>query len=239
MSVPEPSQYDAFAAEYGAFAVDAPYNALYDRPATLALLGDVAGRTVLDAACGPGLYAEELLARGAEVVGFDGSAAMVAVARARLGERAELRVHPLAEPLGWLADDAVDLVLCALAYHYVGDRPAFLAEVTRVLRPGGALVISTTHPTDDWLRLGGSYFATDTVTETWSPGWEVARRRAPLGVLTEEFAAAGFLIERLVEPPPAPEMESSHPDVHERLTTQPGFVLFRLRPGGPSGGGPS
>jgi len=70
-SVGSHPQYDEFADEFLQHAGDNLYNAHYDRPACLGLLGDVAGRTVLDAACGPGLYAEELTARGARVIGFD------------------------------------------------------------------------------------------------------------------------------------------------------------------------
>ena len=62
-------QYDVFADEFLGHAEDDFFNARYDRPACLALLGDVAGKRALDAACGPGLYAEELIRRGAEVVG--------------------------------------------------------------------------------------------------------------------------------------------------------------------------
>lgn len=63
-------QYEVFADEFAEHAEDGFYNAYYDRPACLALLGDVAGKRVLDAACGPGLYAAELVRRGAQVVGF-------------------------------------------------------------------------------------------------------------------------------------------------------------------------
>lgn len=90
-------------------------------------------------------------------------------------------------------------------------------------------MISTHHPTSDWVRLGGSYFDVASVTETWSKGWEITAWRIPLTRLTEEFADAGFVIERLVEPLPHSDMEASHPDVFERLTTEPAFVLFRLR----------
>ena len=229
MPDPEPDQYDSFASEYEAHAEVAPYNALYDRPATLALLGDVAGLRVLDAACGPGLYLEELLARGADVVACDGSAAMVELARARVGDRAEVRHQSLDEPITWVPDASLDLVLCALAYHYLNDRPAFLAEARRMLRPDGALVISTHHPTDDWRRLGGSYFTEEAVTETWSKGWTITAWRLPLSKLTDEFAEAGFAIERLVEPLPDPAMATSHPETFEVLSTMPAFVLFRLR----------
>lgn len=226
---PDPTQYDAFAAEYEAHAAVAPYNALYDRPATLDLLGDVSGRKVLDAACGPGFYLAELLDRGADVVGCDASQAMIELARKRVGGQAELHVRSLDEPLDWLPDESLDVVLCALAYHYVNDRPGFLREVHRVLRPEGAVVISTHHPTSDWARLGGSYFDVVPVTERWSQGWVVTAWRMPLTRLTEEFASAGFLIERVVEPLPRPEMAEAYPEAFAKLSAEPGFVLFRLR----------
>ncbi len=69
--VGRPPQYDAFADEYLEHARDGFFNALYDRPACLSLLGDVTGQAVLDAPCGPGLYAAELVRRGARVTGFD------------------------------------------------------------------------------------------------------------------------------------------------------------------------
>ncbi|HEY5988906.1 MAG TPA: hypothetical protein VIV12_21375 [Streptosporangiaceae bacterium] len=52
-------QYDVFADEFLDHAREGFFNAHYDRPACLALLGDVAGKRVLDAACGPGLCREE------------------------------------------------------------------------------------------------------------------------------------------------------------------------------------
>jgi 2-polyprenyl-3-methyl-5-hydroxy-6-metoxy-1,4-benzoquinol methylase len=59
------TDYDVMASSYEQHAADSPYNAHYDRPAVLELAGDVAGMRVLDAGCGPGLYSEQLLARGA------------------------------------------------------------------------------------------------------------------------------------------------------------------------------
>jgi SAM-dependent methyltransferase len=226
---PEPAQYDEFADEYEAQATVAPYNALYDRPATLRLIGDVAGTVVLDAACGPGFYAAELLSRGADVIGCDAAPRMVELARRRTLGRADVRVHSLEDPLDWVDDATVDVVLCALAYHYVNNRVGFLSEARRVLRPGGSLVISTHHPTADWCRLGGSYFSVAPVTEVWSKGWEITAWRMPLTQLTEEFAKAGFVIERLIEPAPEPDMATTHPETFRRLSTEPAFVLFRLR----------
>lgn len=222
-------QYELFADEFAEHARDGLYNAHYDRPTCLALLGDVAGKRVLDAACGPGLYAEELLRRGAHVVGFDQSPRMVDICRSRAGQ-GEFRVHDLGDPIGWLPDASVDLALCALAIEYVDDRVAALSELRRVLRPGGALVLSRQHPTGDWLRHGGSYFDVRVVQETWSKGWSVRYWLAPLQTTCEEIYQAGFLIERLVEPRPAPEAAAIDPEDYERLNREPGFLAFRLRP---------
>src|SRR6185437_3556449 len=100
------------ASSFEAHAADGPYNAHYDRPAVLELVGDVAGKRVLDAGCGPGLYGEELLARGADLVAFDGSSAMVELARKRLGSSARVVHADLSGPLPFSASE-FDLVVCA------------------------------------------------------------------------------------------------------------------------------
>ena len=224
-------QYDAFADEFREHAEDSLFNAHYDRPACLELLGDVGGKLVLDAACGPGLYARELLRRGARVTGFDQSPRMIEICRALPGAgTGDFRVHDLADPLTWLADGSVDLALCALAMEYVDDRVAALRELRRVLRPDGALVLSYQHPTANWLRRGGNYYDVRTISETWKKGWDVHYWLAPLEVTCAEFAAAGLVIERLVEPRPVREAAEVHPDLYERLCREPGFIAFRLRP---------
>lgn len=225
-------QYEAFADEFLELARDGFFNAYYDRPACLALLGDVAGKRVLDAACGPGLYVAELVRRGARVVGFDQSPRMVEICRERVPE-GDFRVHDLADPIGWLPDASVDMVLFALAFEHVDDRVAALAELRRVLRPDGAAVMSRTHPTGDWLKHGGSYFDVRVIEETWARGWHVRHWLAPLERTCEEIAEAGFLIERLTEPRPLPEAAAVDPEQYELIAREPqGFIAFRLRPWG-------
>lgn len=109
------------------------------------------------------------------------------------------------------------------------DRMGLLREMRRVLRPDGSLVISTHHPTADWCRLGGSYFPVRPVTETWRRGWEITAWRMPLTHLTGEFAEAGFLIERLIELRPEPEIARAHPASFDKLSVEPGFIAFKLR----------
>jgi SAM-dependent methyltransferase len=222
--------YDGLAEQFETHATAAFWNAHYDRPAVLSLLPDLDRRRVLDAGCGPGLYAEELLARGARVIAFDASAEMVRLTRERLGDRAEVHQHDLNEPLDFVADRSVDAVVCALVWHYVDNRVAALREFRRALTTGGCVVLSCDHPTNAWLRLGGSYFDVGAKAEHWTsldvtfPSW-----RLPLTVLCDEFADAGFVIERLLEPQPDASTRAFDPDAYDELSTVPGFVVFRLR----------
>lgn len=223
-------QYDVFADEFSEKARDNLHNAHYDRPACLSLLGDVSGRTVLDAACGPGWYADELTTRGADVIGFDQSPRMVEISAARV-PTATFRTHDLAAPLDWLPDASVDLVVFALALEYLDDRTGALRELRRVLKPDGALVLSRMHPTGDWMRHGGNYFQPRIIDETWSAGWHVRWWLSPLEQTCEELHRAGFLIERLLEPRPTAQAATIDPDKYHQLSSSPtGFIAIRAIP---------
>ena len=96
---------------------------------------------VLDLVCGTG----ELLARfleqapKARCAGLDLSEGMLSVARKKLGDRAEL-VRGNAERLPF-GDGVFDVVLCSDSFHHYPDPRAVLAEVSRVLSPGGVLLL--------------------------------------------------------------------------------------------------
>src|SRR3954471_20494409 len=120
--------YDDFAEAYTAENEASLMNACYERPATLALAGDVAGRRILDAGCGSGPVFAALRDRGAVVSGFDQSAGMLDQARQRLGAEADLRVADLADPLPY-PDGEFDDVVASLVLHYLRDWMPTLAEV--------------------------------------------------------------------------------------------------------------
>lgn len=148
-SLPQPiaqDAYDALAEAYAARIDTKPHNAYYERPATLSLLPDVADKRVLDAGCGPGVYAEWLVDHGAEVVAFDANAKMVRLARERVGDRARFLQADLGEPLDFLEDAAFDLVVSPLVLDYVENWASVFGEFNRVLKAGGALIFSMEHP---------------------------------------------------------------------------------------------
>ncbi len=60
--------------------------------------------------------------------------------------------------------------------------------------------------------------------------WPVSAWRRPLTAIRDEFHEAGFVIERLVEPRPVPEMAEVYPDEFHRLESSPAFIAFRLVP---------
>jgi SAM-dependent methyltransferase len=108
------TDYDGFAEAYSAQNDSGVINAHYARPEMLRLAGDVSGRRILDAGCGSGPLSAALLAKGADVTGFDLSAAMVRLARQRLGDDADVRVADLAAPQPF-ADAEFDDVVASLA----------------------------------------------------------------------------------------------------------------------------
>lgn len=235
MAMTEPSAaetYDAMAVDYAAKNETGPFNALYERPATLSLLGDVTGKRVLDAGCGSGALAAELAARGAQVTGIEVSAGMAAIARERLGESITVHVADLAEPLDFLPPASFEIVVSSLVLHYIENWTTPLAEFGRVLVPGGVAVISTHHPTMDWPLAGGSYLETRRYTDRWDVGGkpvEVTCWRRPLAAMFGAFRSAGFEVEEVAEPLPLPECETRFPEAYQKLVTSPRFIFFRLR----------
>jgi 2-polyprenyl-6-hydroxyphenyl methylase/3-demethylubiquinone-9 3-methyltransferase len=111
-------------------------------------LGDLHGRLVLDAGCGGGLVARELAAAGATVVGLDRSLGSLGVAR-RAVARPMGSFHPAQGRLERLpfADGVFDVVVAADVLEHVPDLPAAVAELARVLAPGGRLVFDTINRT--------------------------------------------------------------------------------------------
>jgi len=137
---------------------DALFSAITSQaiPHVLALLGDLAGKAVLDVCCGPGHFAAAAAGRGAEAQGVDFAAAMVARAR---------RNHPTipfregdAERLPF-EDGAFDHVVCLFGIMHLAAPEAAIAEAHRVLRPGGSYAFTQWAEDDDLLQIVGTALA--------------------------------------------------------------------------------
>lgn len=201
------TDYDSFAKAYSIQNESNLFNAYYERPEMLRLVGDVSGRRILDAGCGSGPLTAALRDSGAVVTGLDASAAMLDLARQRLGEDADLHVADLREPLKF-NDAEFDDVVASLVLHYLEDWSGPLAELRRVLKPGGRLILSVNHPSAYAIVYPeANYFAVTKYSEDYlmdgQTVWLTFYHR-PLHAMTDAFTAAGFRIAALSEPPPAP-----------------------------------
>jgi SAM-dependent methyltransferase len=179
-----------------------PVNAGYERPAMYALLGEVGGAGVLDAGCAGGAYSKHLAALGAHVIAVDCSAAMVEIVRSDCAQSIDARQHDLREPMSWLGDGVLDLVVSSLTLHYLQSWEVALSEFFRALRPGGRLLFSTHHPAMT-APLAPSYFDTVLVRDVWDVSgerYEVHFYHRPLQAIITSVLRAGFRLTGLHEP---------------------------------------
>jgi 2-polyprenyl-3-methyl-5-hydroxy-6-metoxy-1,4-benzoquinol methylase len=120
---------------------------LLDKP-HLEIVGDVAGKRVLDAGCGEGRFARMLAERGANVLGIDLSEKMIGHAVAIEGEQGQgidYRVGDMCD-LAAFADGEFDLTVAYLSIIDVEDYETALVEISRVLKARGQFVFSLVHP---------------------------------------------------------------------------------------------
>ena len=116
---------------------------LAEQPAMSALLDGVSTGRALDAACGTGRFSRMLADRGYDVTGVDLSEAMLVRARENVPE-ATFHTGSLQQlPC---ADGLFDVVCCGLALTHVQLLDPAIAELSRVLRDGGRLLVSDIHP---------------------------------------------------------------------------------------------
>ncbi len=214
-----------------------PVKAGYERPAMLAMAGELQGKRVLDVGCAAGAFSRVLASKGARVTGIDLNEGFIELARSRSGGRAEFRVADLSKPMPFLDSGAFDLVTASLCLHYLDDWSVPLREFHRVLAPGGALLVSTHHPMQDVNveEPPAPYFEKRLLTDTWHKGgkaFEVRFYRRPLSAIVDALADAGFTIERMPEPMPVREAFVDRPEVYEQLTRGPFFLFIRAVPRG-------
>ena len=154
-------------------AADA-YDAWFDRPwgrhATavehrmlLDAAGPVSGRAVLDSGCGTGRFMRRLESEGATVLGVDRDPDALAIARTRttgallLGDTHQLP----------LEDRSVDIAFAVTVCEFTADPARVFAELARVTRPGGRIVVGSLNRTSPWGCWNRRQFT--------KPPWNTAR----------------------------------------------------------------
>ncbi|MGH3757091.1 class I SAM-dependent methyltransferase [Actinophytocola sp.] len=212
------------------------------READACLLGEVAGRDVLEVGCGSAPCARWLAGTGARVVGLDLSAGMLrhaAAANEATGIDVPL-VRANAERLPF-ASGSFDVACSAFgAVPFVADLNGLFQEVARVLRPGGSWVFAVTHPMrwifpDDpgpsGLRVTGSYFDRRPYVEVDARGRATyVEHHRTLGDFVRALTGAGLRLLDLVEPTWPEELTEQWGQWSPlRGALFPGTAIFRCR----------
>lgn len=222
MTTPIPTRqgYDLWSAHY-----DADANPLIALEATVFadLIGDVAGKDLVDVGCGTGRHAIALADAGARVTAIDFSGGMLDQARAKPGADAVRFIrHDLHARLP-LPDRAFDVVLCALVLDHIADLDHLFAEFARLVNPRGRVVITAMHPA---MMLKGVQ------ARFRPPGAEekVVVESVPNQIADYVMGAlrAGLAIDHLTEHPMTADLVATNPRA-EPYVGWPMLLTMRLR----------
>jgi arsenite methyltransferase len=179
------------------------------RRAVLAALDAQPGERAVDIGTGPGFLAFELAERvgpPGSVLGVDTSEPMLALAAQRCAGQPHVRFAPADARVLPLSDEEVDLAVSVQVFEYVDDVEAALAEMHRVMRPGGrAVIVSTDWNTLAWNSSDGERMGrVMSVFAAHCPHQDLPRTLAP------RLVSAGFeVVRRYVLPQFNPVFDES------------------------------
>jgi SAM-dependent methyltransferase len=195
LAAAEPTSEADPRAGYGAWSesYDDPGNLIIgiEEPAVWSLVGTRPPGPALDAACGTGRHARHLVELGHDVMGVDLTPEMLERARIAVPgaefHEADLREIPA-------EDGQFALVVCGLALAHVADLTHTIAEVARVLAPGGHVIVSVLHPFQAMLGWHAPF-----ADEEGRRHFVREHAHAHADYL-DAFAAAGLSVRRCLEP---------------------------------------
>lgn len=204
----------------------------------LQLLDDVRGQHALVLGCGGGQDVVALDRLGAIAVGIDYAPAQILHARKLATKHASVNasfVEGQMEDLSRFDDGRFDLVLAINVLEYVARIDVALAEVARVLRPGGSFIVATPHPfaavADDVTASGASYwspyFDAPALPDAGSPLFRTYTRT--MSEWIDQLSSAGFVLDRLVEPPDGYDDANSGGFDSQRTVLMPDTLILKAR----------
>ncbi len=169
---------------------------------------------VLDVGCGEGQIGRRLVDDGARVVvGLDPTHNQLVAARARAGGPVYVRSQAEFVPF---ADRSFDAAVACLVFEHMADHRPAIAEVARLLRPGGRFVFFLNHPLlqcpgsgwvidhileEEYWRVG-AYLVEDVTMEELAPGVVLPFVHRPLSQYVNALADQGFRLTHMAEPAP-------------------------------------
>ena len=173
----------------------------------LKLLGELAGKRVLELGCGGGQCSIAFALRGAQVTGIDFAEGQIAFARklaVEHGVEVDFLQHDVKD-LSLFAEASQDIVFSAFALMYLEDRQQVFREVRRVLKPGGVLAFSLDHPLFrkvdlESLKIVESYNETGPAVDDLGSLGTTTMYRYRIADLHNDLVAAGLVVDRLIEP---------------------------------------
>ncbi|MEU0089859.1 class I SAM-dependent methyltransferase [Kribbella sp. NPDC006257] len=211
---------------------------LVEWPAQRDLLGDVTGRSVLDAGCGNGGKLAELVLDGAvDSVGVDISGNFLSTPPPGLeliqGDLSEL------DSLPELAGRRFDRIMFLQSFGYAKDPVRTLKAARAMLADDGFILLTRTQPIryaveqseQNGTSLGEEYFsnAKFSYVSGWNDQIALTKRRYTISDLLNEFSAAGLWIETAVEPQLPEEARRRYPHKQAWMNKHLGILIFKLR----------
>jgi ubiquinone/menaquinone biosynthesis C-methylase UbiE len=207
-----------------------PFNKYLERPTMLELVGCVKGKKVLDVGCGSGWHTKYFLDQGADVVAIDISPEMIKRAKMRIGEKCVIREGNIEESLPFVEDESMQLVFSSLVLHFMKEWHLALAEIHRVLVPGGELVFSICHPMfADYQRSENERYNQVELVQEMIGGVITQRYRRTFSSIVNDLIKAGFMIVEMREPEPSPAMQKEDSWLYDFLIKNPYFLCIKAR----------
>lgn len=231
--------YSTFANDYDEVIQDNIYNAYLERPTLQSMLPTLGDLDVVDLGCGSGIYAQYLLAQGAnKVTCIDYAEEMVQLVsrkaeKADVSEKVAVYAQDLSKGLPNEADESADLVISPLMVHYLEDLNPLFSDVYRVLKMGGSFVFSTHHPFADFeCSKSGNYFERELVQEEWDTVGkpvQVTFYRRSLTEITNALTLNSLVITLMSEGEVAERVKEIDIERYEYLSKNPNFIFIKCQ----------